>query len=98
MASLPAANVSPAHLAALAGLRLSADEEATLGRDLARILAYVGALDEVDTTGVAPLASPTEGGSALRPDVPSRDVAAEAVVAVAPASRDGAFVVPKILE
>ncbi len=94
----PRADVSPAHLAALAGLRLSDDEAGSFGNDLDRILAYMSLLSEVDTTGIAPLASPTAGASPLREDVPLREVSAAAVVALAPKSQDGAFVVPKILE
>lgn len=94
----PRANASPERLATLAGLTLRPEESARFGVDLARILAYMGALAEVDTEGVMPLASPNEGACSLRADVPIREVLPAAVLEAAPRLQGGAFVVPKILE
>lgn len=85
-------------LAELAGLTLRDGEIEALGRDLERILGYVGTLSEVDTSGVAPLASPNEDAAALRDDTPERTTSAESVLASGPLTRDGAFVVPNVLE
>jgi len=92
------AKASPAHLAALAGLRLTPSEEVALGADLHRIVAYVSELAAIDTGDVAPLASPTETGGPLRADEPARAVAAADVLAAAPKVVDGAFAVPRILD
>jgi aspartyl-tRNA(Asn)/glutamyl-tRNA(Gln) amidotransferase subunit C len=85
-------------LAELAGLTLRDGEIDALDRDLDRILGYVSALAEVDTTGVAPLASPNEAPSEPRDDTPERTTSAESVLASGPLTRDGAFVVPNVLE
>ena len=61
-------------LAELAGLTLRDGEVEALGRDLERILGYVGTLAEVDTAGVAPPASPNEDAALLRDDTPERSV------------------------
>lgn len=90
--------VSPLHLATLAGLTLGAEEAVRLGQDVERIVAYMGALADVDTQGIAPLASPNEEPSPLRADVPSREVAPADILASAPKTEGDAFVVPKILE
>lgn len=85
-------------LAELAGLTLRDGEIDALGRDLERILGYVGALAEVDTSGVAPLASPNEDAAVLRDDTPERTTSSDSVLASGPLTRDGAFVVPNVLE
>ena len=89
---------SPVRLAALAGLTLGPDETERLGTDVANILAYMGQLADVDTTGVLPLTSPNEAPCPLRADVPEREVEPTTILASAPKIDQGAFVVPKFLE
>jgi len=58
-------------VAELAHLELRADEAGCMLADLNAILDYVAELNEIDTTGVAPLAAISELGSLagqLRPD------------------------------
>ncbi|MFZ0394732.1 MAG: Asp-tRNA(Asn)/Glu-tRNA(Gln) amidotransferase subunit GatC, partial [Terracidiphilus sp.] len=60
-------------VAELAHLELAAEEKPRMVRDLNAILDYVAELNQLDTSGVAPLAQVTElegagGTSALRPD------------------------------
>jgi aspartyl-tRNA(Asn)/glutamyl-tRNA(Gln) amidotransferase subunit C len=95
-------------VAELAHLELTPDETGSMLSDLNAILDYVAELNELDTTGVVPLAqvsdlareSPSEPGGAdrLRADelVPSLDRAA--VMTQAPESDQVFFKVPKVIE
>lgn len=87
-------------LAELAELDLTAEERASIARDLGRILARVEEiaalpLDDVPTTdrvlaaGAAPL---------TRGDVPSPGLDREEALRAAPRSDDGAFVVPGFVD
>jgi aspartyl/glutamyl-tRNA(Asn/Gln) amidotransferase C subunit len=72
-------------VALLARLELAPDEEARLGLELSRILEAFQTLGGAEVDGVAPLVAPiTEGAGGLRPDVPSRGLAREELLARAP--------------
>jgi aspartyl-tRNA(Asn)/glutamyl-tRNA(Gln) amidotransferase subunit C len=90
-------------VAELAHLELAAEEKPAMVRDLNAILDYVAELNELDTTGVAPLAQVTElegagGMGGLRADerVPSLDRGD--VMAQAPETDGTFFKVPKVIE
>jgi aspartyl-tRNA(Asn)/glutamyl-tRNA(Gln) amidotransferase subunit C len=90
-------------VAELAHLELTPEEVGPMLRDLNAILDYVAELNELDTTGVVPLAQISELGNAsttggLRADVlvPSLDRAT--VLAEAPETDHVFFKVPKVLE
>ncbi len=99
------------HVAALASLALTPEELDGLGRDLSSILGYVAELQQLDTTGVAPLThvaelmpgSSTATGDAraaatLRPDESRPSLARERVMQGAPATDGIFFKVPKVIE
>ena len=88
-------------VAELANLELAPDEKPRMVSDLNAILDYVAELNQLDTSGVAPLAQITElaGGSGdLRADElrPSLDRAA--AMSQAPESDGAFFKVPKVIE
>ena len=89
-------------VAELAHLELAPEETGRMLQDLNAILDYVAELSELDTTGVAPLASVTELGNAPAPTprvdqvVPSLDRAT--VMSQAPESNGAFFKVPKVIE
>jgi len=90
-------------VAELAHLELTPDESVHMLVDLNAILSYVDELNELDTTGVTPLAQVSElegaGGAGLpRSDVrvPSLDRAA--VMAQVPETDGVFFKVPKVIE
>ena len=84
-----------AHLARIA---VTEDEVAHLQGELNAILAFVEQLGEVDTDGVEPMTSVIPMTLPLRADVVSDGFCAERVLANAPASEDGFFAVPKVVE
>ncbi|MGF1525674.1 MAG: Asp-tRNA(Asn)/Glu-tRNA(Gln) amidotransferase subunit GatC [Candidatus Competibacterales bacterium] len=85
-------------IAALARLAPSEAQLEPLARDLAAILTLVDQLEAVDTRGIEPMAHPLGMTQRLRPDVVTEAVDRDALMASAPAARDGLFLVPKVVE
>ena len=85
------------HVAELARLSLRPEEVELFTRQLNEILAYVQKLEELDTTGVAPLAHVIPLVNAFREDVVRECLPLEAVLKNAPAREDGSFLVPRVI-
>ena len=86
------------HIALLARLQLSAEDEAAFAEQLGHILQYFEKLGTLDTSAVAPTAHVVDVASAYREDAVTNPPAAEALRANAPARDDNFFKVPKIIE
>ncbi len=80
--------------------RIEVADEATdgLAQELNAILAWVEQLSEVDTEGVEPMTSVVAVKLPLRADVAGAAVPREDLLADAPNTEDGFFVVPKVIE
>ena len=87
-----------AHIAALARIRLSEAELEPLADELSQILTWVEQLNEVDTTGVAPMASVAVAGLPMREDLVSDGNRRGDILGNAPRTARGFFVVPKVVE
>ncbi len=87
-----------AHIAALARIRLDESELEPLARELSEILNWVEQLNEVDTSGVAPLTSVAASALPTREDRVSDGDCREAVLGNAPRTARGFFAVPKVIE
>jgi aspartyl-tRNA(Asn)/glutamyl-tRNA(Gln) amidotransferase subunit C len=85
-------------VAALSRLEFSAAEEGLLAQQIAKILQYVEKLNEIDTTGVEPLAHVLEMVNAFREDRVDGQPSADLLLSNAPAKEKTFFKVPKILE
>ena len=86
------------HIALLARLQLTADEEASFTEQLDNILGHFARLAELDTSSVDPTAQIVETETPFREDVVTNVPAVDALLANAPL-RDGRFFkVPKIIE
>jgi aspartyl-tRNA(Asn)/glutamyl-tRNA(Gln) amidotransferase subunit C len=88
-------------VAELANLELMPEESAHMVEDLNAILDYVAQLNELDTTGVAPLAQVNElegAVSELRVDARRSSLDRAAVMAQAPETDQVFFKVPKVIE
>jgi aspartyl-tRNA(Asn)/glutamyl-tRNA(Gln) amidotransferase subunit C len=93
-------------VAELANLELTAEEEPRMQRDLNAVLGYIAQLNEVDTTGVEPMAQVGDVlgastdfiGAALRADAVRPSIDRKAVMAAAPESDGRFFKVPKVIE
>ncbi|HNW84373.1 MAG TPA: Asp-tRNA(Asn)/Glu-tRNA(Gln) amidotransferase subunit GatC [Candidatus Cryosericum sp.] len=82
------------HVASLARLEVTDDQEAGLLNDLEHILAYVAHLGSVDTSAVV---SRRPAMSALREDTPTTGLTREEGLGGAPALRDGFVVVHNVM-
>ncbi len=89
-------------VAELAHLELAPEEVEPMLRDLNAILDYVAELNELDTSGIEPLAQVSELESApipeTRPDRLAPSLPREAVMAQAPESDGAFFKVPEVIE
>jgi aspartyl-tRNA(Asn)/glutamyl-tRNA(Gln) amidotransferase subunit C len=98
-------------VAELANLDLEADEKPRMQRDLNAILGYVAQLNELDTSGVEPMAQVSEllhiegdagadagHGEALRVDARRPSLDRIAVMEEAPETDGAFFKTPKVIE
>jgi aspartyl-tRNA(Asn)/glutamyl-tRNA(Gln) amidotransferase subunit C len=85
-------------IALLARLELQPDEAERLRGELGAILGYIDKLRACDTTGVEPMTHAVPMDCPLREDVVAPSLPADDALAAAPASADGFFQVPKIIE
>ena len=89
------------YVAELANLKLTGEEIARFEKELSGILDHFDKLNEIDTTGVEPMAQVLfEAGetATLREDVPVEPLGNQAALANAPQPGAGYFKVPKVIE
>jgi aspartyl-tRNA(Asn)/glutamyl-tRNA(Gln) amidotransferase subunit C len=86
------------HVALLARLELSPQDEDRLRSDMDEMLAYVDKLNELDTKNIAPTTQVGEAGTPMRDDEVTNRPDADAILANAPSRDRNYFKVPKIIE
>ncbi len=84
-------------IAELARLALTAEERALYQEQLSDILDYFERLQELDTEAIEPTASVLPLHSVMRADVSRAPSQREDMLANAPATEDGCFLVPAVL-
>ncbi len=97
-AAMPAPEFDIRYIAHLARLSLTAEEERKLGGQLGTILDYFAKLRELDVTGLEPMAHALPLANVVRPDTAHPSLPHDDALRNAPASANGLFVVPKIVE
>lgn len=86
------------HVAKLARLNLSAEEEQVFTEQLNAILQYAEKLNELDTDDVEPTTHVLPVSNVMREDVKRESLSIEKVMLNAPEEEDGQFKVPAVLE
>ena len=86
------------HVATLARLSLTTEEEERYATQLSAILDAVAQLQELDVSGVEPTSHASLASSLLREDATRPSLPPEKALANAPAKVGTSFAVPKILE
>lgn len=86
------------HIAMLARLELTPEEESTFAEQLGQILGYIESLQAVDTADVPPTAHVVDTENPLRDDRVTNAPQTEAMLANAPARDGDHFKVPKIID
>ena len=85
-------------IARLARIAVTDDDVPHLQGELNAILSFVEQLNEVDVRGIEPMTSVTPMAMKKRQDGVTDGGYPEKIVANAPASEDGFFLVPKVVE
>lgn len=86
------------HIAQLARLRLTPDEEARYRTQLSAILEYAGRLQAIDTSSIPPTSSVLPLDAPLRPDEPRTSSATPLIMANASEVTEGMFRIPPVFE
>lgn len=85
-------------IARLARIKLDDADVPQMQDELNAILSFVEQLNEVDVEGVQPMTSVTPMAMKMRQDIVTDGGDVASVLANAPVSEDGFFVVPKVVE
>lgn len=91
-------DIDIAHVAKLARLDLTDDEMTHYRDQLGVILDHAALVQSLETDGVEPTAHPLQLVNGFREDVVTQSLDRNEVLAQAPDTRDGYFVVPPSLE
>ena len=91
-------DIDIAHVAKLARLDLTDDEMTHYRDQLGVILDHAALVQSLETDGVEPTAHPLQLVNGFREDVVTQSLDRDEVLAQAPDTRDGYFVVPPSLE
>ena len=86
------------HIANLARLQLTPEEERLYAEQLSSILEFAARLLEVDTKQIPPTATVLTLRAPLRPDIPRPCPPREKILSNAPERESGMFRVPPVLE
>jgi len=85
-------------VAVLARIRLDDEQIPALENDLSNILNLVDQLSAANTDNVEPLAHPLDATQRLRADEITESNQREAFQAIAPATENGLYLVPRVIE
>jgi len=85
-------------IAYLARLAIDEQDIPAYTENLSSILALIDEMQAIDTTGVEPLAHPLDGEQRLRIDEVSEHNQREQLQSNAPATENGLFLVPKVID
>ncbi len=96
--SKPPNQIDVSHLAHLARLRIQGPDVAVAQEDLAQIIRMIDVMQNVDTDGVEPMAHPHDAEARLREDRITEAVDPQLFQQSAPATQDGYYLVPRVVE
>ncbi|HSI27815.1 MAG: Asp-tRNA(Asn)/Glu-tRNA(Gln) amidotransferase subunit GatC [Methylophilus sp.] len=85
-------------IAHLARIEVSDTEAQETLNKLSGILGLIEQMQAVDTTGIAPMSHSQDVTQRLREDVVTQTNQRELFQAIAPATQDGLYLVPKVIE
>ena len=91
-------HIDIAHLANLAKVEIDEATELKLQDDINSVVKMISKMMEVDTTDTIPLKSPLDSPQRLRPDQVSENLNQGLLQRDAPETKDGFFIVPRVIE
>ena len=86
------------NIAHLARLAIEEKDIPEYARNLSNILTLVEQMNAIDTSGVQAMAHPLDTHQRLRPDEVTETNQREHFQSIAPATEDGLYLVPKVIE
>lgn len=87
-----------AKLARLARIRISEESSEELRQRISDILGMIDTMQAVDTDSVDPMANPHDATQRLRADVVTEVDQRDDFQRIAPATEDGLYLVPKVID
>lgn len=85
-------------IAGLAKLHIGEDEVERYQQDLSRILEFVEQMNQIDVGNIEPMAHPQDLVQRLRIDQVAESDQRDKFQSIAPATQDGLYLVPKVIE
>lgn len=85
------------HVAHLARLELSENDEIRMTEQMNNILDYMDTLNQVDTSNVPPTTHAIQNKNVFRPDEVLNSLPREAALSNAPETDSASFLVPKVI-
>jgi aspartyl-tRNA(Asn)/glutamyl-tRNA(Gln) amidotransferase subunit C len=95
---MPLTSSDVRRIAHLARIEITESETEQTLAQLNEIFKLIEQLQSVNTAGIEPMSHPLGGGQRLREDVASDRSDRDAIMKNAPASQDGLFLVPRVIE
>ncbi len=87
-----------AKLARLARIRISEESSEELRQRISDILGMIDTMQAVDTRSVEPMANPHDARQRLRADIVTETDQREHFQRIAPATENGLYLVPKVID
>lgn len=85
-------------IAHLARLQISDSDALAVAERVSNILAMIDQMQNVDTSDVSPMAHPFDAVQRLRPDQVTEHNQRDYLQKIAPATQDGLYLVPRVIE
>ncbi|MDC9719348.1 MAG: Asp-tRNA(Asn)/Glu-tRNA(Gln) amidotransferase subunit GatC [Gammaproteobacteria bacterium] len=85
-------------IAVLARLQLTDNDASDYANSISSILELMEQMQQVDTDGATPLSNPHDATQRLRKDEVTCGNQRDAFMAIAPASEEGLYLVPKVID
>lgn len=86
------------NIAELAQLKVVEADIRILAKSMENILELADQMQSIDTTGIEPVSNPLDATQSLRPDVVTETNQRELFQSIAPATDDGLYLVPRVVE
>ncbi|MDP2126130.1 MAG: Asp-tRNA(Asn)/Glu-tRNA(Gln) amidotransferase subunit GatC [Pseudohongiella sp.] len=85
-------------IAHLARLQINDADASEVGQRISNILEMIDQMQNVDTSEVSPMAHPFDAVQRLRPDLVTEKNQRNYYQKIAPATQDGLYLVPRVIE
>jgi aspartyl-tRNA(Asn)/glutamyl-tRNA(Gln) amidotransferase subunit C len=85
-------------LAILARININDEMKTEVAAKISDILAMIDDMQAVDTSGIKPMANPLDATQRLREDIVTESNKRDELQTVAPSTKDGLYLVPKVID